>query len=819
MEARSRQRLTLGWRMLAVLCFTFTALAAHTVDFGTAATSTTCGPDVVRTAAADAWVDQGSPQTNKGSDSILKVRSQAPSGNFRALVRFALPAVPAGCVVESATLRMYAASADGGRIVTVRRLASSWTEGGVNWNNQPAGDGDPVSVTSGPGWRTWNVTAQVTSMYGLGNLGFLVRDAAEGQSGEQQFHSREKGSNVPQLVLRFGTAPASPPPALECGAVVTQSATLTTDLLDCPSHGLVIGAADITLDLGGRTVDGRGVAVGILNEGFDGVTIRNGTVRDFDHGVRLAAGADRNVAEGLTVALNELAGIELVDAGTATAPNRIQSNTIHRNGNGLLVQGGGGNLFHGNDVSWSANRGIVVEGSSSNRLEANRIGDASDLGVLLDGAHQNALVGNTFAGIGDAALRLVQSDDNIVSLNQLGGSGDGGVTLHASDGNTVAYNTADDTSDAAYTLEAGSDDNVVEGNRAGGSTNDDAFRVYDSHRNRLLDNVAHGAGDSGIFLARSHDNVIQGNDLQFNVGGIELDASNGNRIEGNDASHSGAIAIEISDSLANTVVANAASSSGARGIEVTGAAPGGEGNLLEGNFANSNNGSGIVVSAAGHTLKTNLAKENNGWGIHVPGGTIDGGGNRAFGNGEAAQCFGIVCLGTEAEPAACDGVTLWADADAWIDQNSAQTNKGSDSILKIRSLGPSNNFRALVRFPLPSTPAGCTLQSATLRLHASSDDSYGGRTLEARRVASPWTEDGVTWAAQPSTDGDAATVTSGGGYREWTVTAQVAAMLAGANHGFLIRDAVEGQTGEQQLHSREKGTFVPELVLRWAAAG
>ena len=70
-----------------------------------------CGTTITASANADAWIEQNSASNNKGTDSILKVKSQGPSDNFRALVRFALPAsVPQGCVVQSATLRLFAAS-------------------------------------------------------------------------------------------------------------------------------------------------------------------------------------------------------------------------------------------------------------------------------------------------------------------------------------------------------------------------------------------------------------------------------------------------------------------------------------------------------------------------------------------------------------------------------------------------------------------------------------------------------------------------------------------------------------------------------------
>jgi hypothetical protein len=162
--------------------------------------------------------------------------------------------------------------------------------------------------------------------------------------------------------------------------------------------------------------------------------------------------------------------------------------------------------------------------------------------------------------------------------------------------------------------------------------------------------------------------------------------------------------------------------------------------------------------------------------------------------------------------------TASAAADAWIDQNSRTTNKGTDSILKVQSKRPADNFRALVRFDLPAVPAGCVLDTARLRLYASST-SGSQRTLQAFRLGGSWTESGVTWANAPQTVGPAATTTSGTGYREWGVATLVQAMYSsGSNHGFLIRDATESQDAEQQLHAREKGENVPQLVLTFKPA-
>jgi hypothetical protein len=163
-------------------------------------------------------------------------------------------------------------------------------------------------------------------------------------------------------------------------------------------------------------------------------------------------------------------------------------------------------------------------------------------------------------------------------------------------------------------------------------------------------------------------------------------------------------------------------------------------------------------------------------------------------------------------------ITAFADADSWIDQNSASNNFGTDAILKVRSQAPSDNFRTLIRFALPTPPAGCVLQSATLRLYTAA--STTGRTLEALRISGAWTESSVTWNNQPATTGTAVTTISGLGNREWQVAAQVQAIYdTGVNHGFLIRDAAEGGTdSEQQFHAKEKGEDPPVLIVSFSLA-
>jgi hypothetical protein len=168
-----------------------------------------CGSAQTVGSNQDAWIVQNDPTKNNGGDSILKVMSKSGNSNMRALIRYNLPTAPAGCVLDTAVMRLYAGGYKENRTIEVIRADVAWTEGGVNWSNQPGTAGTAATTASGSsaGWREWNVAAMVEAQYSGTNNGFLVRDASENQDAEQQYNSKEKGSDTPQLVLTFKPAP------------------------------------------------------------------------------------------------------------------------------------------------------------------------------------------------------------------------------------------------------------------------------------------------------------------------------------------------------------------------------------------------------------------------------------------------------------------------------------------------------------------------------------------------------------------------------------------------------------------------------------
>ena len=321
------------------------------------------------------------------------------------------------------------------------------------------------------------------------------------------------------LALTAGQASAS---HVSCGDTITADTTLDSDLVDCPSNGILIGADDITLDLNGHTIDGddepfepcpkdEPCDLGVLNEGHDAVTVEGGTVRDFGLGVVVVR------ARG-----NRLRDIAAID-----------------------------NAFEGILLFRSAR--AHVQGSSASRNG----------------------VGNSRPGIA-----LIESDNNWVAGNTMSRNGDLGLFLEASDHNLIRHNSARRNPEGGM---------IIEGNR------------NEIVRNRV---VRGGGGIQITTVGRGGTSV--GNVIRRNVvrnvrpAGISVDRPPPNRTP-----------------IRRTLISR---------------------NLVVGS-----EGAGIIVGSRSTTIANNRALRNGGLGIRAIEGVIDGGGNRASGNGDPRQCVNVAC--------------------------------------------------------------------------------------------------------------------------------------------------------------------------------
>lgn len=266
-----------------------------------------------------------------------------------------------------------------------------------------------------------------------------------------------------------------------CGQTITSDTTLTSDLGPCPNYGLIIGASGITLDLGGHRIFGTPNPfdnAGVYMQGRTGVTVRNGSITDFDAGVVIEGGS-ANTVTGIKAERN-------IGRQTANQSSRFGD-------------------------------GIAIESSSDNRIIGNLArdnGPLSGIGVysLVDSDHprstsgpslRNLIQGNEVVGnvVGRDGFTGNTDNDGIRIENTFAASGPAVDANNQILDNEVSGNGLD-----GIAIFARSPANVIRNNR---STRNGLFRstarrgdgiiVFNfSDRQVIENNFTSGNGDNGI---------------------------------------------------------------------------------------------------------------------------------------------------------------------------------------------------------------------------------------------------------------------------------------------------------------------------------
>jgi parallel beta-helix repeat protein len=297
-------------------------------------------------------------------------------------------------------------------------------------------------------------------------------------------------------LMTFVAGSAAHAAPLRCGSTITQSTTLTANIGPCNQGGLVIGADNITLDLNGKTVTGKtrsGDGVGISINGRTGVTIRSGTVRDFDAGVVIHAGGGNTVSQIVardnigTGKYNSKFGLGEGIAIFGSSNNTIAGNTVLHNGplGGIaIVSDLGGtmtaasNVIQGNNVVSND----VALGAANN-----------DIGIRIEGpnAPNTQILTNTVRDSGIDGIAVftdqgtgLENSGTVINNNTVSGNGFHDFTHRKGDGIAVlgapadpAIGGADNSQiidndvrgNAANGIRVGSRDNSINGNTALGN--------------------------------------------------------------------------------------------------------------------------------------------------------------------------------------------------------------------------------------------------------------------------------------------------------------------------------------------------------------
>jgi parallel beta-helix repeat protein len=343
---------------------------------------------------------------------------------------------------------------------------------------------------------------------------------------------------------------------VNCGDTIVADTTLDSDLVNCPNNGIVIGADAITLDLNGHLVDGDGAEtagcdpdrepcdLGVANFGHDGVTVMNGSVREFAVGVLFGSDTDERVRNnrvlGVSSAGNNFAGLGIFSS--------VRSLVRNSSGDGSLAEGGAGMFLAdahrvrivGNSFRHNPHAGMVTPDSSRNLIKGNLFLRNGDEAFLMEGGNRFRIARNRVVRNG-GGITLGPGSRNVITRNRVSG-GREGIRIEKGRGNLVAHNVVVAAHRAGIRLgihkpSIGGAHNVVRRNLVRNSAVDGFLVGKKDAHSLLLGNIARGAGDDGFDvgsrsakLTRNH--AVRNGDLGIEAVFGVLDGG-GNRASGN----------------------------------------------------------------------------------------------------------------------------------------------------------------------------------------------------------------------------------------------------------------------------------------------
>lgn len=247
--------------------------------------------------------------------------------------------------------------------------------------------------------------------------------------------------------------------------------------------------------------------------------------------------------------------------------------------------------------------GMLVIASQGTRIERNSISanglTTDQAGLIVFDSSDVRIERNSVRDNGDIGMFLIGVGESRVESNSVSGNPEAGVILEGN-GNEVSHNRVVENGDAV----------VVVG---------DANSVTS---NKIVDVLV----GFGILVDGGNDNLLQGNDIRdvadvgIRVTAFDPDATGfpqGNVVRDNRVERTGEDGILVDTTASET--------------------------LLERNLAIGAGDDGIDVDSAETTVTRNLSLRNGDLGIEAVSGITDGGGNKAHGNVNPAQCLGVAC--------------------------------------------------------------------------------------------------------------------------------------------------------------------------------
>jgi parallel beta-helix repeat protein len=314
---------------------------------------------------------------------------------------------------------------------------------------------------------------------------------------------------------------------------------------------------------------------------------------------------------GIVVGGESAFGRPLACGDTITADTTLDSDLIDCPNNGIVIEA--------DDITLDLN-GHTIDGDGM-LVDPCPEDEFCDVGVLNDGHHGVRITGGTVQEFAFGAFVFSARGNVLSNLT---------TVEHVFSGILLVDVARTNVRGCTVSRNAGPDSGV-------------GITLFESHNNRIVGNASFDNAELGIHLILSNHNYVGTNRVRDNPEDGIILQGDANQIVGNRVVRN-AITITLftndAHAVGNVVRRNYVRRAPRGGIAIDSAV---ERTLVKRNHVFRAGGHGIVVGNPTTRVTRNEARYNDDLGISAVEGVIDGGGNRASGNGDPRQCVNVSC--------------------------------------------------------------------------------------------------------------------------------------------------------------------------------
>ncbi|MCD4759332.1 right-handed parallel beta-helix repeat-containing protein, partial [archaeon] len=338
------------------------------------------------------------------------------------------------------------------------------------------------------------------------NDSVFIPDYSCNETGNESSYVRTSGKHY--LEFDFGGEKAYAKNAASCGDGLSSDTVLEGDIIDCNTHGLQVWAHGITIDCAGFTIDGdktdgkHGINIG----GYDGVTVKNCYIKEFDNGILTWGASANNYIFNNTFYNNTDYHILLYTGShnTSVINNALSVGGTTGAGGTAIYLYGNDQTVSGNNIS-SVSTGVDLRGGSGSNVSNNVMSTLINYGVYFSTGTHNSLCYNNSISEAGYGVRVNGVENNTVDSNALFGNIRNLYVQSSSDGTKIVNNHVSNGTGGYHGI----------------------YLTTPGLRTEVRNNTVYGNEGSGIYITGMDYGLVIGNNLTNN----NLDGTYGGQLE------------------------------------------------------------------------------------------------------------------------------------------------------------------------------------------------------------------------------------------------------------------------------------------------